>query len=237
LIGAPLSRLDGPLKVSGAATFAAEFAMENMLYASFAYSTIAKGRLKTLETDAAERAPGVALVMTYRNAPRVPGKQPSGSAASFEDHLPIMRDDRIHWNGQPIAVVLAESQEEADYAVSLVRATYEAEPASTAFTVARTRTHHELYLGEPLTSETGNAKVKLVASPFRVDQTYLTPFQNHNAMELHAATLAWDGNKLIVHDCTQGVSQVAQVMTAHFGLKDGQVEISAPFVGGGFGGK
>ena len=237
LIGAPLSRLDGPLKVRGAAPFAAEFPMKDMLYAAFAYSTIAKGRLKTLDTGAAERAPGVAVVMTHRNAPRVPAKQPSGAAADQEDHIPIMRDDRIYWNGQAIAVVLAESQEEADYAVSLVRATYDIEPASTVFNDAKVHTRHELYFGEPLTKEIGNAEKALAAAPFKVDQTYRTPFQNHNAMELHAATLAWNGDKLIVHDCTQGVTQIAQVLSKHFGLREEQVQISAPFVGGAFGGK
>jgi xanthine dehydrogenase YagR molybdenum-binding subunit len=237
LIGAPLSRLDGPLKVRGAAPFAAEFPMKDMLYAAFVFSTIAKGRIKTLDTGAAERAPGVALVMTHQNAPPVPGKRPSGAAADQEDHVPIMKDDRIYWNGQPIAVVLAESQEEADYAASQVRATYDVESATTVFDDAKAHTHHELYFGEPLTKETGNAEAALAAARFRVDQTYRTPFQNHNAMELHAATMTWSGDKLIVHDCTQGVTQIAQVLAKHLGLKENQVQISAPYVGGAFGGK
>jgi xanthine dehydrogenase YagR molybdenum-binding subunit len=237
LIGAPISRLDGPLKVRGAAPFAAEFPMKDMLYAAFVYSTIAKGRIKTLDTGPAERAPRVALVMTYRNAPPVPGKLPSGSAADRADHMPIMKDDRIYWNGQPIAVVLAESQEDADYGASLVSATYDVEPASTAFDEAKTRRRHELYFGEPLITTIGDAEAGLAAARFKVDQTYRTPFQTHNAIELHAATLAWEGDKLIVHDCTQGVTSAAQILSKHFGLKEGQVEISAPFVGGAFGGK
>jgi xanthine dehydrogenase YagR molybdenum-binding subunit len=237
LIGAPIPRLDGPLKVRGAAPFAAEFPMKDLLYAAFVYSTIAKGRIRTLDTSQAERASGVALVMTHRNAPQVPGKEPSGAAADQEDHVPIMKNDKIYWNGQPIAVVLAESQEEADYAASLVCATYDVETATTVFDDAKAHTRHELYFGEPLTKEIGNAEAALAASRYRVDQTYRTPFHNHNAMELHAATLAWDGNKLTVHDCTQGVTQIAQVLSKHLGLKEEQVQISAPFVGGAFGGK
>jgi xanthine dehydrogenase YagR molybdenum-binding subunit len=125
LIGTPVSRLDGPLKVRGTARFAAEVPLENMVYAALVYGTIPSGRIATLDTKAAEGAPGVVLVMTHRNAPRLNkpamfGSSPTAAAAS---DLPIMQDERIHWNGQPIAVVLAETQEQADHAASLVLAT------------------------------------------------------------------------------------------------------------------
>ncbi|MET0530352.1 MAG: xanthine dehydrogenase family protein molybdopterin-binding subunit, partial [Microvirga sp.] len=103
-IGKPVSRLDGPLKVAGAAPFAAEFPMAGMLYAALAYSTIAKGRITSLDTADAELAPGVVLVMTYRNAPRMQPPSPFGSqpkALGADDH-PVMQDNRIHWNGQPV---------------------------------------------------------------------------------------------------------------------------------------
>jgi xanthine dehydrogenase YagR molybdenum-binding subunit len=118
LIGAPVSRLDGALKVTGAARFAADVQLDGMVYAALAFSTIARGRLATLETGAAEEARGVVLVMTYKNAPRmkpIPLFMTSAKAAGGDD-LPVMQDDRIHWNGQPIALVLAETQEEADHA-------------------------------------------------------------------------------------------------------------------------
>ena len=139
LIGTPVSRLDGPLKVRGAARFAAEVPLENMVYAALVYGTIPSGRIATLDTKAAEAAPGVVLVMTYRNAPRlnspaVFGSTPTAAAAS---DLPIMQDDRLHWNGQPIAIVLAETQEQADYATSLIVATYAAEPSTTSFAAAK----------------------------------------------------------------------------------------------------
>ena len=122
LIGTPVSRLDGPLKVRGAARFAAEVPLENMVYAALVYGTIPSGRIATLDTQAAEAAPGVVLVMTYRNAPRLKSPAPFGSSptAAAASDLPIMQDDRLHWNGQPIAVVLAETQEQADYAASLI---------------------------------------------------------------------------------------------------------------------
>jgi len=239
--GAPVSRLDGPLKVTGAARFAAEFPMTGTLYAALAFSTIARGRLATLDTSAAERAPGVVLVMTHRNAPRM--KAPpaffGGAVKGVSgDDLPIMQADQIHWNGQPIAVVLAETQEEADHARSLIRATYEIEQAVTGFAEAKARGHRPArFLGEPLRHEIGDAEAALAAAPYKVDLTYRTPGQNHNAIEPHAATLAWDGDELIVHDCTQAVAHVAWSLAEIFGLEEAQVHVSAPFVGGGFGGK
>src|SRR5262245_52837498 len=112
LIGAPVSRLDGPLKVRGEARFAAEFPMDGMAYASLAYSTVASGRIATLDTSEAEAAPGVVLVMTHRNAPRMnaaPGFGTSPLAAAGST-LPVLQDDLVHWNGQPVALVLAETQ-------------------------------------------------------------------------------------------------------------------------------
>ena len=240
LIGAPVSRLDGPLKVQGQARFAAEFPLEGLVYAALAYSTVPKGRIATLDTSAAEAAPGVVLVMTHRNAPRLkpaPVFMSSAKAASGDD-LPIMQDDRIYWNGQPIAIVLAETQEEADYAASLIRATYEAEPATTAFAAAKAQgLETGVFFGEPLKLEIGKAEAALAAAPYKVDATYSTPQHNHNAIEPHAATLAWDGDDLILHDCSQGVDHVAWSLAQIFGIKEQQVHVTAPFVGGGFGSK
>lgn len=164
LIGAPVSRLDGQLKVTGAAPFAAEFPVDGMVYAALAYAAIPKGRIKTLDTTAAEAAPGVVLVMTHQNAPKLkptPVFNSEPKAAGPSD-LPILQDDRIHWNGEAIAVVLAETQEEADYAKSLIRATYEVEDAVVAFDSAKT--HARLpanVLGEP--RDIGKRKCRSVA--------------------------------------------------------------------------
>ncbi len=122
LIGTSVSRLDGPLKVQGAARFAAEFPLDGMVYAALAYATIPRGRIATLDTSAAEGAAGVVLVMTHLNAPRMnkPAVFGSSPTAAGPSDLSIMQDDTVHWNGQPIAVVLAETQEQADHAASLI---------------------------------------------------------------------------------------------------------------------
>ena len=240
LIGAPISRLDGPLKVQGQAQFAAEFPMERMVYAALAYSTIPKGRIASLDSSAAETASGVVLVMTHRNAPPLKPTPISGAAAKAvgSDDLPVMQDDLIHWNGQPIAIVLAETQEQADHAKALIRVTYEAETATTGFSAAKAAGLKPGYIqGQPLKREIGDAETALAAAPHKVDSVYRTPRHNHNAIELHAATVAWQGNELRVHDASQGVAHMAWSLAQIFGLDEKNVHVTSPYVGGAFGGK
>jgi xanthine dehydrogenase YagR molybdenum-binding subunit len=239
LVGTPVSRLDGPQKVSGAARFAAEFPLERMVYAALKYSTIAKGRIIELDTSAAVAAPGVVLVMTHENAPRMkpaPAFMSSAKAAGGDD-LPIMQDAEIYWNGQPVAVVLAETQEQADYAKSLIRVAYETEPSVTVFETAKADAEPGVFQGEPLLLEIGDAEAALAAAPHRVDAVYRTPRHTHNPIELHAATVAWDGDHLMVHDASQCVTHVAWSLAQVFGLEEEQVHVTSPYVGGGFGSK
>ena len=145
LIGKQVSRLDGRDKVGGTAPFAAEIAMEGMAYAALAFSTVARGRISAMDLAAAGSAPGVVLVMTHLNAPTLktmPAFMTAAKACAGDD-LPIMQDDRVHWNGMPIAIVLADTQEQADHAASLITATYEPEPATTSFTVAKQAGLHQ----------------------------------------------------------------------------------------------
>jgi xanthine dehydrogenase YagR molybdenum-binding subunit len=240
LIGQPVSRLDGALKVQGKARFAAEVPMHGMVYAALAYSTIPKGRIQTLDTTEAEAAPGVVLIMTYKNAPKMkpmPLMNTSPKAAGPSD-LPIMQDDAIHWNGQAVAVVLAETQEQADYAKSLVRVTYQAEPSIIVFDQAKLHAHPPAsILGEPPEITSGDAEAALSAATHKVDATYHTPRYNHNAIELHGATLFWDEDKLFVHDASQAVSQGAWTLAEVFKIPEENVRVSSLYVGGGFGGK
>ncbi|SMF37638.1 xanthine dehydrogenase, molybdenum binding subunit apoprotein [Azospirillum oryzae] len=239
-LGQPVSRIDGPLKVQGKAQFAAEFPYEGLCYAALAFSTVARGRITALDTAAAEAAPGVVLVMTHRNAPRMkaPSLMMSSPTAAGASDLPVMQDDEIHWNGQPIAVVLAETLEQADHAASLVRADYAPLPAVTSFDEAK-KTPRQLdnILGQPPVVEIGDAEAALKAAAVQVDQIYRTPRHNHNAIELHAATVAWTGDELRVHDANQLLDLTAGQLADIFGLEPDKVRVSSPFVGGGFGGK
>ncbi len=240
LIGTSVSRRDGRLKVQGTARFAAEVPLDGMVYAALAYGTIPRGRIATLDTGAAEDAAGVVLVMTHRNAPRMnrPAVFGSSPTAAGPSDLPIMQDDTIHWNGQPIAVVLAETQEQADHAASLIRVTYAPEPSTTAFASAKAAgAKPGLFNGQPLLNEIGDAEAALAKAPHRVDRTYRTPRHNHNAIEPHAATMAWVDGRLIIHDASQLVTAEAATIADVFGLKPEQVRVTSPYVGGGFGGK
>jgi xanthine dehydrogenase YagR molybdenum-binding subunit len=239
-IGTPVSRLDGALKVTGRAPFAAEFPLENMAYAALVYSSVPKGRIATLDTGAAEAAPGTVLVMTHKNAPKM---QPmplfmSAEKAAAGEGLAVFQDDLVHYNGQPVALVLAESQEQADHAASLVRVTYLTEAAVTSLGAARARgSEPGSFMGQPLKREVGDAERALADATYKVDLTYRTPRYNHNAIEPHAATVAWEGDTLRIHDATQAVAHTAWSMAQVFGLKQEQVHVSSPFVGGAFGGK
>lgn len=240
LIGTSVSRIDGPQKVTGAARFAAEFKEDGMVFAALAYSTIARGRIRSIDTSEAEAAPGVVLVMTHRNAPTMKPTPPFLSApkAVGPSDRPVMQDDTIHWNGETVAVVLAETQEQADHAKSLIRVTYDPEPAMVRFDAAKLHARFlETILGEPSQIENGDAEAALAAAPFRVDCTFQTPRYNHNAIELHAVTLFWNDNDLFIHDASQTLRQTAWTLAEVFGLTEEQVHVSSPYVGGGFGGK
>jgi xanthine dehydrogenase YagR molybdenum-binding subunit len=239
LIGKSISRVDGPLKVAGTARFAAEFPIDGLLFAAVAFSTVPRGRITSMETATAEGAPGVHLVMTHHNAPRIKPAPAFMTAAkgAAGDSLPVMQDDQVHWNGQPIAVVLAETQEQADHAKSLIRTTYETEPAETVFSSAKTHTQPGVFHGEPLLVKIGDADAALEAAPFKIDSVYHTPRYNHNAIELHAVTVGWDRDNLVVHDASQCVTHSAWTLAQVFGIDEKQVHVTSPFVGGGFGGK
>jgi xanthine dehydrogenase YagR molybdenum-binding subunit len=239
LIGAQVSRLDGPLKVRGDARFAAEYVMEGMVYAALRYSTIARGHITALDTSSAEAADGVVLVMTYRNAPRMqpPPLFLTMPKAAGGSTLPVMQDEGIHWNGEPVAVVLAETAEQADYAASLIKVAYE---SSTPRTFEEAREHPrtpDSLVGQPVEVLVGDAEAALADAVHSVDISYRTPRHNHNAIEPHAVTLAWDGDELIVHDASQGVDLHAWTLAQVFGIDESQVHLTSPYVGGGFGGK
>ncbi|EJL33479.1 xanthine dehydrogenase family protein molybdopterin-binding subunit [Novosphingobium sp. AP12] len=240
-IGSQASRLDGPLKVAGQARFAAEVVMERLCHAALVHSTVTRGRLARMDTQAAEAAPGVIMVVTYRNMPRVGPLPLMGMAdlsAVGNSSLPILQDAQVRYNGQVVAAVIAETQDQADHAASLIQVDYEREPARTVFEEAKAhaRTPASVLIEKNHVS-VGNAERELISAPHSVDNVYRTPGQNHNAIELHTVTAAWEGESLVVHDTTQMVAPSASALAKLFGLKKEQVRVLSPFVGGGFGGK
>jgi len=241
-LGTQQSRVDGPEKVRGAARFAAEVKMDRLLYAACVHSTIARGRIVDLDASAAEGD-------SRGRAGHDPSQRAEdGNAAADRPYEPqgcgqqhpagVMQDPEIRWNGQAVALVLAETQEQADHAASLIKVRYEATPARTRFEDAKAdaQTPDSLLI-ERNRLKRGDAKAAFEAASHSVDAIYRTPWNNHNPIEPNAATISWDGDRLIVHDATQMLHGTAGSLAKVFGIKESQVYVSSPFVGGGFGGK
>ncbi|MCC6890081.1 MAG: xanthine dehydrogenase family protein molybdopterin-binding subunit [Hyphomicrobiales bacterium] len=241
-IGKPISRVDGPLKVKGAATFTAEFQIENLAYAALVHSTIAKGRLTRIDYSKASALPGVIAIITHHNAPRM--QRPSrldandlGEGVGASD-LPILQDDTVHYDGQAVAVVVAETIEQAEHAASLVRVAYDVETPRVSFDRLKPNAVVPSdVLGEEPEVRIGDADNALAKAAYRVDNLYRTPAHNHNAIELHATIAMWEGSRLTVFDTTQFVNGMKHQLARIFGLKVDEVRVISPFVGGGFGGK
>ena len=240
-VGRAMSRVDGPLKVAGEARFAAEVEVSSLTYAALVCSTIARGRVVSIDAAAALAAPGVVLVMTHENAPKMAAPpqmftDPHGAANS---NLPVMQDAEIHWNGEPVALVLGETQEEADHAASLIRVEYEKDDADLEFEAMLSQAEApDAILGEPASVSSGNADDAIAEAAYVVDQVYTTPRQYHAAIEPHAATVVFDADgDLLVHDALQTLGDARSAYAKVFGLKEKNVRVLSPFVGGGFGSK
>lgn len=240
-IGRPTSRLDGPAKVGGTARFAADVTMDRLSYATLVHSPITRGRITRIEVASAQAAPGIVLVMTYLNMPRigtVPLVSMTDPSTAGYSSLPIMQDAEVRYNGQVIALVVAETQEQADHAASLIEVDYEVVAARTRFDEAKADARVPASILVLKNHESiGNAELELGRSAHRVDNIYRTPPHNHNAIELHAVTVLWEGKSLVLHDATQAIVSSAGALADLFGLKKEQVRILSPFVGGAFGGK
>jgi xanthine dehydrogenase YagR molybdenum-binding subunit len=240
-IGRPASRVDGPLKASGRAPFVTETVLAGQTYATLVHSTVTKARISRLDTTAAEAAPGVLLVLTYRNMPRLAIAPMSGLTnlgAPGNSALPIMQGPEVRYNGQVVAAIVAETQEQADHAATLVEIDYAAEQAGTRFEEGKAgaRTITSLLI-ERNHVTVGDAERELRTAAHAVDNVYRTPRHNHNAIELHGVVAAWDGDSLLVHDSTQAIASTANALATLFGVQKDRVRVISPYVGGGFGGK
>ena len=230
LIGAPIDRVDGRAKVGGTATYSAEFLPEVLTYGEIVLSTIANGRITSIDADAARSAPGVLQVITHDNAIRLD----AGKHQESDPVLPLLQDTRILFDRQPIAVVVAETLEQAKHAASLVNVTYLSETPFTQMGQAPLRTREE-YLGDPLNVTRGNPGEAFDDAPLKIEATYTTPVHHHNPMEAHATIAQWDGDNLTVYDATQFVYGVRRRLAHVFSLPEDNVRVICKFVGGAFG--
>lgn len=239
-MGKPISRVDGRLKVTGTANYAAEQDPPRLAFGAIVRSTIASGRIATIDTAAAAGASGVVTVLTHRNAPRYAGP-PHKAMVDPErgEKLRVLQDDRITHQGQPVALVIANTLEEATHAATLVRVTYSAAPAITDIAHARAvvPTQQKTDQGERQSpvQQRGNPQGALAAAEVKVDHQYVIPRENNNPIELHATVAAWEGDRLTLWDKSQWVDNVALEMAAIFGVAPESVRVVSPFVGGAFG--
>ena len=240
-VGAPVSRVEGPEKVTGRARYAAEFAPPDVAYAALVESTIPAGRIVSMDTKEAEAAPRVLAVLTHLNAERLPylapKERPAVDPVSGEALRPLQSDE-VRFSGQPIALVLAETREQADHAASLVRVEYDAAPdLKTRFEPERGRPTSEAAAKKGRGPEwrQGDADAAFEKAEVRVDATVVQPREHHSAMEPHATVAAWEGERLTLWSKTQWVGNERDATALAFGIPSQNVWVVNPYVGGAFG--
>src|SRR5438128_12205832 len=239
-IGQPISRVDGRQKVTGAARYAAEFDVRGVAHGAIVRSTVAKGRIASMDSAAAERAPGVLTVLTHRNAPRLAYRAHKALVdPDVGERLHVLQDDRVSHQGQPIALVVADTLELAIHAAPLLRVTYAPEPGATDITrvapISPTQEQPDQPERRPSETRRGDPQAALASAEVKIDQTYVIPRENHNPIEMHATIAAWDGDRLTLWDKTQWVHNVADEVAAVFGIAAQNIHVISPFVGGAFG--
>lgn len=236
LIGRGVARVDGRAKVTGAARYAADNAVPGVLHGHLVLSTVARGEITELDTSAALAQPGVVAVYTHLNMPRLT----LPTFPYLKSFLPL-QDTRIHHNGQPVAYVVAETLEQAQEAANLVRVRYRAERPTAHLADAL----DEAFLPRPFRERPneisrGDAAAALEAAEVRIEQDYTSPMMHHNPIEPHTTTAVWDGNSLTLYESAQGVVFARGVVAKAFegfGVRQQDVRIVSPYLGGGFGAK
>jgi xanthine dehydrogenase YagR molybdenum-binding subunit len=231
IVGKPIDRVDGRLKVAGGARYAYEMQQEGVLYGFVVEASIAKGTIRSIDTRAAEKAPGVALVLTHRNAPA------QGSGNHRQAH-PVLTGPQVTRYGQPVAFVVAESFEQARAAAYLVDLKYD----RTGGKYALRNNLDEARVPRPddapaADSAVGDFAGAFASAPVQIDVTYTTPLQSHAMMEPHATLAVWDGDKLVLHTANQMLNQGQQAIATTLNIPVENVRLISPFIGGGFGGK
>jgi xanthine dehydrogenase YagR molybdenum-binding subunit len=228
-------RYDGYAKVTGSAKYATEFQVPGAVYAYLVQSTIPKGTIASIDRAAAERAYGVLAVLTPFNAARLPlpPSQPHARRA-----VSLLQDRAVHYNGQPIAVVVAASLDQARRAATLLKIEYISEPPQLDF-MGRLDQGRPLKqpTREPADSRRGDLAASMARAKVTLEETYTTPIQNHNSMETHSTLAWWEGEKLNVYNSTQSIEVDQQALASTFGIPVSNVRVQCPYTGGGFGSK
>ncbi|PPQ17100.1 aldehyde oxidase [Bradyrhizobium sp. AC87j1] len=234
-VGTPTSRVDGRAKVTGAAKYAGEFAADGLLHGFIVDATVPRGRIARLDTSDALKVKGVVDVLTHAHRVALADKDEAwkdevapGKGSPFRP----LYDDRVKFNGQPIALVIAEDWETAKFAATRVRVEYEQEAFATDLETERGTSAKVDQPHKPR----GDAAAALAGAAVRHEADYVLPTEHHNPMELYATTAVWDGSgSLTVYDKTQGVQNVHKYLCGVFDMKPEDIRVVSPYVGGAFG--
>ena len=235
-IGQPLTRTDGVLKVTGKARYAADNHPPGMLYAVIASSCIARGRVTSLDVAAAKRHPGVIDVMTPAHKPEL-AEDPDAKGNPFAFRMELLQSDQVRYANQAIAVVIAETLEAATEGAALLSPRYQVEIARVGLDAGEAYAPPVVGIGNPAEVRHGDIDAGLDAAVRRIDATYETPAQYHNAMEPHAIVAVWDGDRLFIDTPSQGMGFAQMRVAGLFGISPANIHINSPFLGGGFGSK
>ncbi|UUD65400.1 xanthine dehydrogenase family protein molybdopterin-binding subunit [Pseudomonas seleniipraecipitans] len=234
-LGKPLDRVDGPLKVSGQARYAAEYPADGLLHGSVICSVIARGRIVRIDASAAEALEGVSLVLSHLNRPPLAQDDESYEDDDAADGSPFrpLFNERIRYSGQPVALVVADTLELARHAASLVRIEYQQQPHETDLRQALDRSHAA---PAELPKPRGDADAAIAGAPLSLQLEYELPNEYHHPMEPHASTVMYQADgSLLVHDKTQGPQNSQQYLASVLKLDPSQVRVLSSFVGGAFG--
>jgi xanthine dehydrogenase YagR molybdenum-binding subunit len=224
-------RVEGVAKVTGSGQYAAEYKVNNVCHAVLVGSTIAMGTIKSIDVSLAKQVSGVLNIITHLQKPFVPGLADETKIKEARFGLPIFHTDKIFFKGQPIALVIAETLEDATYAASLVTAEYEIEPSKVDF-----NTEIENVALTPAGKDRGDVTAAFKNVPFAVEAEYNIEMEVHNPMEMHATIAEWTAaNKLKLYDKNQGVNNVQRTFAKLFDIPTANIEVFSEFVGGGFG--
>lgn len=236
-IGEPINRIEAPSKVTGQAVYTADVHLRDMVYAVLVGSTIAAGRIRAIDTAPAEAAPGVLAVITHRN---VPAWHSTPEKLRYVELRFPLADEEIYHHDQVVAVVVAATREQAEYAAGLVAVDYEQRPPVASLDAALPTKHLPEWRYEeefPTDLAVNDPEGKFAAAEVKVDVEYRTPYHSHVPIELHATVANWEGRRLAIHVTSQGVHGNRRIIAGALGIPVGDVRVYSTLVGGAFGNK
>jgi len=234
IIGSDLARIDGPLKTTGAAMYAADYHFPGMAHAVPVTSTVAAGTIRSIDASTAEKMPGVLLVLRRENIAPLFRLAPGGHGGRTSESRPPLEDSTVRYWGQYVALVVAETLEQAQTAAAAIKVEYD-----TAAPNVSTKLDDPQTAELPLHTESkrGDVEAGFASAPVKVDQTYVTPAETHNPMEMHATVAVWDDPNFVLYETSQGVVNHQHVMAETLGVPRENIHIITRFLGSGFGGK